>query len=124
MVRNVSAPVRGRAANNAGEIQAASRAIRDSSDADIDALRIMTDSDFLIVSVERRLPHWRRNGFRKVDGEPLANQRDFIELNKALMQNSHMDVDFWHVRAHSGDPFNEEADRLAKMGAQRYYPRY
>lgn len=120
----MSAPVKGRATNNAGEIQGATRAIRDSSDAGIDDLLILTDSDFLRISVEERLSRWERNGFCKVNGDPLANQRDFIELSKALRQNSHMCVEFEHVRAHSGDKFNNEADRLAKLGARKYQPRY
>lgn len=122
--RNVSAPVKGRATNNAGEIQAATRAIRDCSDEGIDALIINTDSDFLRKSVEVRMYYWERNGFCKVNGEPLANRRDFMELSKAIRQNSHMDIEFRHVSAHSGNAYNDEADYLAKQGAQMYRPRY
>ncbi|XP_055323977.1 ribonuclease H1-like [Sitodiplosis mosellana] len=121
---NVSAPVKGRATNNAGEIQAATRAIRDCGRTGIEKLRINTDSDFLRASVCDRLPRWERNGFRKVNGDPLANQRDFMELSRALEYNSHMDIEFYHVPAHAGDEYNEEADRLAKEGAMQYRPRY
>lgn len=118
--RNVSSPVKGRATNNAGEIQGATRAIWDCSDEGIDNLVINTDSDFLRVSVEERLWRWRQNGFRKVNGEPLANQRDFIELNKALKKNSQMYVEFQHCSAHSGNEYNDAADQLAKRGARQY----
>lgn len=122
--RNVSAPVKGRATNNAGEIQAATRAIQDASDAGVEYLCINTDSDFLRVSVEERLRRWRRNGFCKANGEPLANQQDFRRLSHALYNNSHMVIEFEHVPAHCGDEFNEAADFLAKKGARKYQPRW
>lgn len=120
----MSAPVKGRATNNAGEIQAATRAIRDCGRHGIRKLRINSDSDFLCVSVYDRLPRWECNGFCKVNGEPLANQRDFIQLSRALNNNDHMDIEFEHVYAHSGNEYNEEADHLAKQGARQYQPRW
>lgn len=122
--RNVSAPVKGRATNNAGEIQAAVRAIWDCSNEGFDAICINTDSDFLRTSVKKYLWRWRRNGFCRADGAPLANQRDFINLSNALYQNAHMEIYFQRVPAHAGNPYNEEADRLAKDGAYRYRCRY
>lgn len=116
----MAAPVEGRATNNAGEIQGATRAIRDCGDSGIPRLCINTDSDFLRVSVEKRMFFWRQNGFRKVNGEPLANQDDFIELSNAMDENSNMDIQFHHVPAHSGNKYNDEADRLAKIGASYY----
>lgn len=78
----------------------------------------------MCTSFYDRLPRWQQNGFRKVNGEPLANQRDFIELSKALNYNYYMDIQLCHVPAHEGDPYNEEADYLAKEGAREYQPRY
>lgn len=75
----------------------------------------------MIDSVGKYFPRWQRNGFYKANGEPLANRRDFINLSNALNRNSHMDVIFKYVPAHSGNAFNEEADRLAKDGAYQYY---
>lgn len=116
----MSAPVKGRATNNAGEIQAAVRAIWDCRNMGFDAICINTDSGFLIDSVTEYLWRWEQNGFCKANGEPLANRRDFINLSKALNRNSHMHVVFEHVYAHDGDPYNEEADYLAKEGARQY----
>lgn len=118
--RNVSAPVKGRATNNAGEIQAAVRAIWDCANYGFDAICINSDSEFLIESVYERLDRWEQNGFYKANGDPLANRRDFMNLSRALNRNSDMDVYFQHVYAHAGDPFNEEADHLAREGARQY----
>lgn len=112
--------MKGRATNNAGEIQAATRAIEDCDDYGLDGIKIFTDSLFLYNSVCEWMDYWEENGFCKTNGQPLANQRDFINLSRAM--NTNMYVEFEHVHAHSGDEFNEEADRLAKLGARRYNP--
>lgn len=112
--------MKGRATNNAGEIQAATRAINDCANYGIDGIKIFTDSQFLLNSVREWMEHWEENGFCKTNGQPLANQRDFINLSRAM--NKNMDIVFKYVPAHSGNEFNEEADRLAKLGARRYNP--
>lgn len=48
---------------------------------------------------------------------------DFIKLNKALQSNKKdMKIKFKYVSAHSGDAYNDEADKLAKEGARKYQP--
>lgn len=110
----------GRATNNAGEIQAATRAIIDCADEGFDGIKIYTDSMFLITSVKEWMRNWEQNGFCKTNGQPLANRDDFIDLSTAINNNDHMRILWTHVPAHSGYEFNEEADRLAKLGAQQY----
>lgn len=113
-------PVNGRATNNAGEIQAATRAIIDCADEGFDGIKIYTDSMFLLTSVKEWMRNWEQNGFCKTNGQPLANRDDFIDLSTAINNNDHMRILWRHVPAHSGYEFNEEADRLAKLGAQQY----
>lgn len=61
---NVSEPVSGRATNNTGEIQAATKAIRQAIDNGVDKLTINTDSKFLIDSATKWMP---RNFFFIID---------------------------------------------------------
>lgn len=110
----------GRATNNAGEIQAAIHAIWACSNEGVDGLRINSDSKFLCTSVWEWLEWWEENDFCKTNGEPLANQQDFMDLSDALNINSDMDIEFIHVRAHCGNEYNEEADSLARDGANQY----
>lgn len=53
---NISEPVSGRATNNCGEIQAATRAIKQAIDNGVKNLTINTDSKFLINAVTKWLP--------------------------------------------------------------------
>lgn len=55
-VMNISEPVTGRATNNCGEIQAATKAIKQALDNGVTKLSINTDSQFLINSVTKWMP--------------------------------------------------------------------
>lgn len=123
-VRNASEPVDGRATNNVGEIQAAIHAIWTCSNEGVRRLRINTDSKFLCNAVWYWMERWEENDFCKTNGDPLANQDDFMELSHALNENDHMDIDFVHVHAHSGNKYNNAADRLARDGAHQYEYEY
>lgn len=119
--RNISAPVRGPATNNRGEIQAATRAIYAAGDYGLDSIRIKTDSHFLYKSVtEQWIDVWRDQNWTKTNGWPLHNELDFRALDRAMDKFAYMDIWWEHVYAHSGEEGNEMADRLAKLGAEKY----
>lgn len=69
------------------------------------------------------MPSWKRNGWSRTNGAPLANRVDFQFLDRAI-RSSGMVIEFEYIEAHSGDPFNELADELAKDGANEYSERY
>lgn len=116
---NVSAPVDGRPTNNAGEIQAAIRAIQDAQRCDIKRLNIYTDSQFLINSVCKWMSSWKRKDWRLATGKKVVNEKDFKRLDE-LIERGDMLIKWSYIPAHSGHPGNEEADRLAKIGASLY----
>lgn len=66
---------------------------------------------------------WIRNDWIKSDGEPVRHREQFIELLDAI-DETQMDIKFVHVRGHSHDVYNDEADRLAKLGAKKYAERF
>ncbi|XP_050673235.1 ribonuclease H1-like isoform X2 [Leptidea sinapis] len=108
---NVSEPVSGRATNNCGEIQAATKAIRQALDNGVQKLTINTDSQFLISSVTKWMPGWKRKGWKLKSGEPVKNEIDFKELDS--IQNK-LEIKWNYVKAHQGVHGNEIADQLAK----------
>ncbi|XP_038209385.1 ribonuclease H1 [Zerene cesonia] len=114
---NVSEPVSGRATNNCGEIQAATKAIKQAIDNGVQKLAINTDSQFLINSVTKWLPGWKRKGWKLQSGEPVKNEKDFKELDN--LQNK-LQIKWNYVEAHRGVYGNEMADQLAKAGATMY----
>ncbi|XP_075984686.1 ribonuclease H1-like [Anticarsia gemmatalis] len=116
---NVSEPVSGRATNNSGEIQAATRAIQQAEQQGVGRLTINTDSKFLIQSATEWMPAWKNNGWKRSSGEPVRNETDFRALDRA-QRESNVQVNWRYVGGHQGVHGNEMADQLAKAGASRY----
>lgn len=114
---NVSEPVSGRATNNCGEIQAATKAIKIALSHGIQKLSINTDSKFLINSVTKWMSGWKRKGWKLASGEPVKNEKDFKDLDS--VQNK-LEIKWNYVEAHQGIYGNEMADQLAKAGAAKY----
>ncbi|XP_039448851.1 ribonuclease H1-like [Culex pipiens pallens] len=116
---NTSKPVSGRATNNCGEIQAASLAIRLAKQQGIKRLTVNTDSKFLIDSITKWLPGWKRNAWKLSTGKPVKNQVDFEELDRELADKS-IEIKWNHVDAHCGILGNERADALAREGSAMF----
>jgi ribonuclease HI len=71
---------------------------------------IHTDSEYLQKGVTLWLPRWQRNGWLTSKREPVKNR----DLWQALVTSAKPHRVTWHwVKGHSGDEFNERADRLA-----------
>lgn len=72
-------------------------------------LLVRTDSQFTINVMTKWMPGWKRNGWKKADGQPVANLNLIQDLDRAITGRR---VRFEWVRGHSGDPMNEIADRI------------
>lgn len=83
---------------------------------------IKTDSHFLYDSITLGwMDDWRDLGWTRKNGQPLRNEMDFRALDRALDKNDDMNIRWDPVYAYGGEDGNEEAVRLAKLGAQKYY---
>lgn len=116
---NSSEPVTGKPTNNAGEIQAAIKAIRDAQRHEVKRLNIFTDSQFVMNSVCKWMPNWKKKEWKMSTGKKVVNFINFQELDK-LIENGNMLIKWSYIPAHKGFDGNEEADKLAKIGAVRY----
>ena len=102
--------------NNQGELQAVLELLRATADSG-ESLLIMCDSKYVIDSITKWLPGWKRRGRRKSDGGPVLN-RDLMESLDAAMQGR--DVKFAWVKGHAGHDLNEAADERANAAAKAY----
>lgn len=99
-----------RTTNNIMELTAMLEALRY---ADTDkTLLVRADSQYVINVVTKWGPGWRKKGWKKADGKPVANQELVAELLEAYETRKAKTRIDW-VRGHTGDAGNEEADRLA-----------
>lgn len=121
--RNYSGPVvtRGKPTSNIAEIEATIHAINLAGSKGIDRLTIRTDSRFLVKAYYQYFKIWMKNGWTLANGGPVKNGPQFRALIAAVSAHSDcMRVQFKHIKGHSNDVFNQEADRLAKAGARQY----
>ncbi|KAI9220014.1 ribonuclease H-like domain-containing protein [Blastocladiella britannica] len=100
------------ATNQKAEIQAVTEALKLVPKSH--PVRIITDSDYVVKSATEWIPRWRRNDFRGV-----ANADYFRALDEQLYHRGAR-IEFQHVKGHSQNPGNDEADRLARAGADMY----
>lgn len=102
--------------NNQGELQAVLELLRATAGTD-ESLLIMCDSKYVIDSITKWMPGWKRRGWRKADGGPVMN-RDLMESLDEAMQGR--DVKFAWVKGHAGHDLNEAADERANAAAKAY----
>ena len=88
------------------------------------------DGPLLVVSDSTYIVHcfrdawwekWLRTGWLNAKREPVANRDLWEPLIEAVRLRG--DVGFRWVKGHSGDRWNDEADRLAVQAAERQEPR-
>jgi ribonuclease HI len=79
-----------------------------------DDLLVYCDSTYVINSITKWMPGWKRRGWRKGDGKPVLNVAIMKALDEAM---SGRRVQFRWVKGHSGHELNEAADRLANAAA-------
>ncbi len=102
--------------NNQGELQAVLELLRATAGSD-EKLIIECDSRYVIDSVTKWMPGWKRRGWRKADGAPVLNRELLEGIDEAMRGR---DVSFNWVKGHAGHPLNEAADVRANAAAQAY----
>lgn len=98
--------------NNQMEMQAAIEALRylRKKNQPID---LYTDSNYLRQGITEWIFNWKKNNWRTASKKPVANKDLWIEISEL---SSAMDVNWYWVKGHDGDPGNERADYLANLG--------
>lgn len=105
-----------RGTNNMGELMGVLDLLQQSAHLD-DDLVVYCDSTYVINSITKWMPGWKRNGWIKKDKKPVLN----VELMKAIdSAMAGRRVEFRWVKGHAGHPLNEAADKLANSAATAY----
>ena len=105
--------------NNKMEMQAAIAALEFfQSSGQTQPITLYTDSKYVIDCVTKWVKSWKKNGWKKSDGNPVQNQ-DLLEI---LDQLNSQRVQWQHVRGHSGNVGNERCDVIARSFANHKIP--
>lgn len=81
---------------------------------------VHSDSRYLVRGASSWVRDWVRSDWTTGEGAPVKN-RDLWEALLSVARR-HTQVRYVHVRGHSGQPYNERADRLASRQAKRQTP--
>ncbi|MGK3649877.1 RNase H family protein [Pseudarthrobacter enclensis] len=103
--------------NNQGELMAVLDLLRATAHVPQEDLRILCDSQYVINSITKWMPGWKRKGWRKADGKPVLNVELLKELDRELSGRKYT---FEWVKGHAGHDLNEAADERARAAATAY----
>ncbi|CEF62914.1 Ribonuclease H1 [Strongyloides ratti] len=113
---NVGERYHGKQTSQAAELGAAIRALEIANERNFNGVILFTDSNYVYKSMTSWIYKWQINGWKDVNGRPLSNEELFQELYD-LVQITNADIR--KVSAHSNIEGNEEADALARFGAEQ-----
>lgn len=103
--------------NNRGELTALAELLRATAHIPDEPLFVLCDSQYVINSVTKWMPGWKRKGWKKRDGKPVLNVDILQDIDQLLIgRNIHLE---W-VKGHSGHDMNEAADQRARAAATAY----
>ena len=73
-------------------------------------IALYTDSQYVKNGITSWIFNWKKNGWKTANKKPVANKNLWIELENYVDFHS---VNWFWVKGHSGDHYNEIADELA-----------
>jgi ribonuclease HI len=79
-------------------------------------VRIFTDSNYTKQGITSWIHNWKKNGWKTSSGGDVKNKELWIELDK--LRDCFTMIEWRWVKAHNGDPKNEEVDKLARECAK------
>jgi len=98
--------------NNRMELMAPINALKNINSKD--PIEIFTDSKYVKNGITEWINTWELNNWKTSKKENVKNKDLWLELHKL---NQSLNVKWNWVKAHAGDPLNEEVDMLAKKAA-------
>ena len=73
-------------------------------------VEIFTDSKYVKSGITEWIHNWKKNGWKTANKKPVANKELWIELDTIVQFHN---VQWFWVKGHSGNHYNEIADQLA-----------
>ena len=77
-------------------------------------VQLYTDSKYVMMGITEWIKKWSKNNWKTSSKKKVKNLKLWIELNEISKKHK---IEWFWVKAHAGDPINEEVDELAKKAA-------
>lgn len=110
--------------NNVMEMTAVAKALEACINYGHDHVRIYTDSNYVKNGITQWIHNWKKNGWKTSLGEDVKNKELWMQID--TLREKIKIVEWEWVKAHNGNPLNEEVDTLAREAAgamkkQKFY---
>jgi ribonuclease HI len=76
---------------------------------------LYTDSKYVHDGITKWIHGWERNGWKTSAKQPVKNEDLWRRLAEARKRH---DIEWRWLKGHAGDPGNERADELARLGTE------
>ncbi len=108
---NIETEIYGKEANTTNNIMEMTAAIKalESFDFKKDVI-LYTDSNYLKLGITSWIFSWKKNNWTNSKKQPVKNKSYWITLDKL---NSLHNIEWKWVKGHSGNKYNDKADKLA-----------
>ena len=98
--------------NNRMELMATINALKEVNSEDL--IEIYTDSKYVKNGITDWIHNWIKNNWKTSNKEDVKNKDLWVQLHDL---NNNSNIKWNWVKAHAGNPLNEEVDLLAKKAA-------
>ena len=98
--------------NNRMELMATINALKEVNSEDL--IEIYTDSKYVKNGITDWIHNWIKNNWKTSNKEDVKNKDLWVQLHEL---NNNFKIKWNWVKAHAGNPLNEEVDLLAKKAA-------
>lgn len=103
--------------NNRAELTAVLDLLHATLPASDEPLHILCDSQYVINSLTKWMPGWKRRGWKRSNNQPVLNPDILSELDHAMAGRA---LSFEWVKGHAGHQLNEIVDTLARDTATAF----
>ena len=74
-------------------------------------ISLVTDSKYVKEGIESWIINWKKNGWKTSAKKEVKNKELWIQLDNQILNHK---INWHWIKGHSGNTYNEEADRLAR----------
>ena len=103
--------------NNIMELTAAIKALESAREHGMRSVRIFTDSNYVKKGITEWVFGWEKKNWLTSARTPVKNKQLWIELLN--LSKLFDEIDWRWVKAHNGNPMNEQVDKLARECAEK-----
>lgn len=78
------------------------------------------DSKYVLNGIQSWISQWKKNGWITASKQPVKNVELWKQLDEQVSRFTFSGINFFHVKGHSGDKYNELVDKLCNDSMDKY----